>query len=113
MPAFFEDGPSLVAARLIALAVVVVLSVVANFIAKRLILRGVKALIKRSKYKWDDVLIQNNVLGRLSHIAPALVIYIMAPFALESGAAEQGAITLTLIEYTHRRFIFLKSLSLL
>jgi miniconductance mechanosensitive channel len=32
-------------------------------------------LIKHTKSKWDDALVQHNVLGKAAHLAPALVIY--------------------------------------
>ena len=50
------------------------LSVVAYFITKRLLLAGVHALVKASRSQWDDVLIAHNVFGRLSQIVPATVI---------------------------------------
>lgn len=68
-------------------SVIVILAIFANVIAKRVILRAVKAIIKRTKYKWDDVFLERNVFGRFSHIAPALVIYILAPLAIASGGS--------------------------
>jgi miniconductance mechanosensitive channel len=57
---------------------VILLSVIANYIAKRVLLVGVSRIIKRTKTAWDDVLLENKVFTRLSHIAPALVIYFSA-----------------------------------
>ncbi len=47
-----------------------------NFVAKRIMLRLIKRLAKRSKATWDDDLISSKVFDRLSHIAPALVVYL-------------------------------------
>jgi len=52
-----------------------ILSVIANYITKKILLTGVTRLIKRTKTNWDDALLENKVFTRLSHIAPALVIY--------------------------------------
>jgi miniconductance mechanosensitive channel len=52
-----------------------ILSFVANYIAKRILLVGVSRLIKRTKIAWDDALLENKVFTRLSHIVPALAIY--------------------------------------
>ncbi len=50
----------------------------ANFIAKRVILRGVHALVGRTKAQWDDQLVKRGVFHKLSHLAPALVFYYTA-----------------------------------
>lgn len=99
------DGPSVVwISQSIAVSVIVILSIVANFIAKGVILRGVKAIVKKSKYKWDDKFLDRNVFGRLSHIAPALVIYILTPVVLVSASEGSSAseLTETLIDYVRR-----------
>ncbi len=44
-------------------------------IAKRILNTILRPLIKRTKSKWDDALVQHNVLGKTAHLAPALVIY--------------------------------------
>jgi miniconductance mechanosensitive channel len=50
-------------------------AVVANFVAKRLLLVAVRAAVKRTRLKWDDALLDQNVFGRLAQIVPAIVIY--------------------------------------
>jgi miniconductance mechanosensitive channel len=40
-------------------------------------------VISRSKSKWDDAVLRQQTLNRLSHLAPALVIYVLTPFALD------------------------------
>jgi miniconductance mechanosensitive channel len=54
----------------------------ANFVAKRIILRSVKLLVARSASSWDDTFVQRNVFGRLSHLAPAVVIYLALPLVI-------------------------------
>ncbi|MDD9972157.1 MAG: mechanosensitive ion channel [Myxococcales bacterium] len=63
------------ASRVLVLVGVVVLAVVANWGAKRIILRVVKHFIQRTEAKWDDVIMENHVFDRLSHLAPAMVLY--------------------------------------
>ncbi len=62
---------------IIAVAVVLV-SFVANFVAKRWIVGTITRIVKKSKATWDDILVERKVFWRLSHIAPALVIYASA-----------------------------------
>ncbi len=73
-------------AALVARSAVVVLVVLAAFVAHRLargpVLRTVDALIRRTSTDWDDVLVERRVLHRLAHLVPGLVIYRLAPLAL-------------------------------
>jgi len=50
-----------------------------NELAKKIILQIIRGIILRTRIKWDDVILEHKVFTRLSHIAPALVIYILAP----------------------------------
>ena len=59
---------------------VIILSLMANYIAKRFLLTAVSFFIKKSKTKWDDILVERKFFSRLSHLAPALVIYFTAYF---------------------------------
>ncbi len=55
--------------------VILVLSVVVNWIAKKFIIGIEKNIIKKTRVTWDDVFLEKKVFSRLSHIAPAIVIY--------------------------------------
>jgi len=61
----------------------IVLSIIANFLAKRFILKGLAHIVARTETKWDDIFLERNVFGKLSHLAPAVVLYVMMPLALE------------------------------
>jgi len=64
-------------------ALAVVASVVANLAAKRLILKALSHIILRTKTTWDDIFLERKVFDKLSHLAPAAVLYLMLPLALE------------------------------
>jgi miniconductance mechanosensitive channel len=66
----------------ILIGIVVLLSVIANFIAKKIILSVIKTLVRKSKTDWDDILLEHKVFDRLSHFAPALIIYMSAATVL-------------------------------
>ena len=70
------------AARGIFIGVILLLSLLADFIARRLVLRSLARIIRNSRWRWDDILLRRNVLKRISHYAPAIVIYLLAPAAL-------------------------------
>ncbi len=77
-------------ANLIAVVVVVgalvVLALLANFLAKRFIVHIIHPFIRSSATQWDDLLVQNAVITRFSHLVPAIAIYLLAPVLLEQHA---------------------------
>jgi miniconductance mechanosensitive channel len=69
-----------VAAWVIACLIVTAAAYLSHIVAKRLLLRIIKKLVKRTKTAWDDILLKQKFFGRISHLAPALVVYLLAPF---------------------------------
>jgi miniconductance mechanosensitive channel len=64
--------------------IVILLSWLANLITKAIILRVVTRIVNRTTNTWDDIFLEQKVFTRLSHFAPALVIWFMAAWALKS-----------------------------
>ena len=64
--------------------IVILLSWVSNFVAKAIILQIVTRIVKRTTNTWDDIFLEQKVFSRLSHFAPAMVIWFMAAWALKS-----------------------------
>lgn len=64
--------------------IVILLSWFSNFVAKALILQIVTRIVKRTTNTWDDIFLEQKVFTRLSHFAPALVIWFMAAWALKA-----------------------------
>ena len=77
------DGLTFYVARGVAVLIVLLVSVIANFVAKRYILSSITYIISRSKTKWDDAILHQRVPNRLAQLAPAMVIFVLAPYALE------------------------------
>lgn len=63
--------------------IVVFLSWLSNLIAKAIILNIVTKIVKRTTTNWDDIFLEQKVFTRLSHFAPALVIWFMSAWALK------------------------------
>jgi miniconductance mechanosensitive channel len=63
--------------------IVILLSWLSNLIAKAIILQIVTRIVKKTTTTWDDVFLEQKVFTRLSHFAPALVIWFMAAWALK------------------------------
>ncbi|MCD8483080.1 MAG: mechanosensitive ion channel family protein [Verrucomicrobia bacterium] len=100
-----DMGISEEVAEISAIAIVVVLisavAIFANWIAKHFILRAIDRIVERTPWQWDDVLRDNRVFQRLSHLAPAAVINILGKglFAGNSlaTAALHGAVMVYVI----------------
>ena len=61
------------------LLLLVVISLLADLIARRIILRFVGNYVKRSKNKYDDVLLEKKVFRSLAHLVPATIIWNALP----------------------------------
>lgn len=59
-------------------AATIILAFVVNYIARKIILAVIRYYVRKSRTRWDDILSERKVFDRLSHIAPALVIYYAA-----------------------------------
>ncbi len=52
-----------------------VIALLADFIVKRIIIRIITQITKKTKNDWDDILVKEGVFNRLAHLAPAIIIY--------------------------------------
>jgi len=64
--------------------IVIFLSWLANLVAKAVILQVVTRIVEKTTNTWDDIFLEQKVFTRLSHFAPALVIWFMAAWALKN-----------------------------
>ena len=64
--------------------IVILLSWFSNIIAKAIIRKVVTRIVKKTAVTWDDIFLEQKVFTRLSHFAPALVIWFMAAWALKA-----------------------------
>ncbi|MFH2005464.1 MAG: mechanosensitive ion channel family protein [bacterium] len=76
---------------------IVVLSFLANYLAQKVILVALGRIAKKSKTTWDDVLVEHQVFTRLSHLAPALVVYFAARFLPEIRSGLERVCTVYMI----------------
>ncbi len=78
-----QDELSAYIATGIAVVALLILSLAANFVAKRYLIVAITYGIGRTNAMLGDTLLKQRVLNRMAHFAPALVIYVLAPIALE------------------------------
>lgn len=58
------------------------LAAAAHILAKNFLLRLVTRVITRTKSEWDDALLRHRFFDHLARLAPAVVVYLLAPEAL-------------------------------
>src|SRR6056297_195199 len=68
---------------IIIIAVILFLALIADLITKKVLIGSIHRIVKKSKTKWDDILVQKKVIHRIAHFAPALVIYYASNISLE------------------------------
>lgn len=84
LEAGLNSGLSILLTTLSLLFIVIFLSWLSNLIAKAIINNVVTRIVKRTTSTWDDIFLEQKVFTRLSHLAPAFVIWSMAGWALKS-----------------------------
>lgn len=52
---------------------IAVLSVVANLVAKKIVLKIIIRMINNNRYTWDNIFLEKKVFHKLSHLAPAFI----------------------------------------
>jgi len=70
----------------ILLLILFILCYIGNLITKRILLRAIRAYISKTKTTWDDIFVENKVFITLSHIVPAIIIYLTATFVFSDFA---------------------------
>ncbi len=78
-----SDLTAVILARLGGIVIALLVSLLAYLFLRYVVIPFLHVSIIRSKPVWDDLIDQNQVLNRLALLAPAIVIFLMAPLALE------------------------------
>ncbi|WP_339320476.1 mechanosensitive ion channel domain-containing protein [Paenibacillus sp. FSL R10-2734] len=77
---------------------IALLSVLANLIAKKIVLKIIIRVINNGRYTWDNIVLEKKVFHKLSHLAPAFIIYYSAHiFPLYQAFIEKAALTYMII----------------
>jgi miniconductance mechanosensitive channel len=56
------------------------LAILADIITRKIIVSGIKRLVRKTKTQLDDILIQRRVFHKIAHVVPGLIIYFSAGF---------------------------------
>jgi miniconductance mechanosensitive channel len=64
------------------IVLIIIIAIISDFILKRVIINIIALIVKKSKTIWDDILLNKKILIRLSHLAPALILFYLLRFVL-------------------------------
>ena len=81
------------------LVILLVVSIIADLIVKRQLIKLTLRLAQRTAQQWDDILLQHNVLGRLVQAVPALIIYFGVEWIPELGETLSAIISNITLAY--------------
>jgi miniconductance mechanosensitive channel len=68
-------GEHQLAAQLVAAALLLTLAYVADRLAKWVLLRAVRRVVRGTAFTWDDVLLKHGTFARVAHLVPVLAIH--------------------------------------
>ncbi len=72
------DGGAGCVAAILGLAIAGVFAWISRIIARYILLRAVHHVVKKTKYTWDDALVERKVFNRIAHFVPGYVLYATA-----------------------------------
>jgi len=72
-----QDFVPIVSTSVAAVAVIIV-AVLVDFVARRLILRGVERVVEKTRLSWDDKFFERRVFHWIAHLVPAVFINVVA-----------------------------------
>lgn len=71
----------------IALVLILLMAFAADAICRKVLLRVIARIVKRTKATWDDILFDHSVMVHLSHMVAPVIIYLCIPAAFAGSAA--------------------------
>lgn len=65
------------------LIAILLLSAVVYFITKKIIIQILKRIAKKTKFTWDDVIVEKRVFHKLAYLVPAIIIHALIPATIK------------------------------
>lgn len=66
---------------IIMLGLTVIVAIIIDYVCRGIVLLLFKKLARRTKNKWDDLIIERKIINKLMNILPPIIIYILLPLA--------------------------------
>lgn len=78
--------------RWVAFALVLLITLLFDFLCRLLIVNGVRRIVQRTRAKWDDKLFNPKVLNRLCHILSAVLLAVVLPVVFEERSVAREVV---------------------
>lgn len=88
-----------VANKAILIVAAVLISFIADLIAKKILLSVITKIVQKTRTKWDDILVERGLFTRLARIAPVLVLYFAVPLIFPSADTVSALIQRIILAY--------------
>lgn len=88
----FNDSLALVLSYVTVFLGVLILSLLVDWIGRKILLKVVHRVIKRSNARWDDALVRKRFFHRLSHLGPIIILYLSASLFISNDWAGSQAL---------------------
>jgi len=72
--------------------ILLLVAILADLVAKRLLLAAIRAVATRTRTDWDDALVEHKVFGRLAQIIPAIIVYSGVDLVPGLSAADEAIV---------------------
>jgi len=72
--------------------ILLLVAILADLVAKRLLLVAIRAVATRTRSDWDDALVEHKVFGRLAQIIPAIIVYSGVDLVPGLSAADEAIV---------------------
>ncbi|MCG7386022.1 mechanosensitive ion channel domain-containing protein [Paenibacillus sp. ACRRY] len=77
---------------------IAVVSILANYIAKKIVLKTIHHIVNNNRYKWGHIIVEKKLFHKLSHLVPAIIIYYSAyVFPSYQALIEKAAMTYMIV----------------
>lgn len=76
-----KDDSLNLANQIILILLILALAFFSDWFCRKVLMRGVSRLTRKTKVKWDDILFNDKVLDNFCHIVPPVIIYVLIPLA--------------------------------
>jgi miniconductance mechanosensitive channel len=96
-----DQATSVYLTTIIMILGITLLSVLANYVTKKIALKIITKAIQNNRYQWDNIVLEHKVFHKLSHFVPAIIIYYFSStFPAYQSLIEKGVGTYMIIVAT-------------
>ncbi len=93
-------------AAFICIVAIIFIAWFAHFLTRKIILRFVSRIAKRTKTDWDDILVKNKVFSGLAHLIPALILFYTADFSYPVLHQDLSELSTNAVELLSKDYYF-------